>query len=120
MNKKNITLYLIGIVFPMIIFEFVYRFNDSGMRLPEWLLIKNFMNLRDGNIAEGKLMEKPRTTKHHVMSFFNGLPPAVIFDRLRQYSNRCLYMSQIFPARQNNKSENNNEPDFGKIAFSQY
>ena len=37
---------------------------------------------------ERNLLRRPRTTYSMVMGFFNNLPPAVIYDRLRQFVNR--------------------------------
>lgn len=50
-------------------------------------------------------IEKPTTSKNQVKSYFNGLPPALIYDRLRQYSNRLEYMSDIFPVKRKQSEE---------------
>lgn len=99
----------------------VYTNRDDGLTIAEKLtyvprefndLVRNIHNdyrrrrtEYEMSLSQGQSMLKPKTTKQNVMSFFNGLPPAVIFDRLRQYSNRCEYMSQIFPNRPNNNDK---------------
>lgn len=47
---------------------------------------------------------KPQTKHHDVMTYFNGMPPARIYDRLKQYSNRRKIMSDIFQPNQSNKT----------------
>lgn len=56
-------------------------------------------------------IEKPITTKNQVKTYFNGLPPALIYDRLRQYSNRLEYMSEIFPVKQQKESNEDTKSD---------
>lgn len=41
-------------------------------------------------------LPKPRTSHHDVMTYFNGLPPARIYDRLRQFSIRRKTLQDIF------------------------
>jgi hypothetical protein len=53
---------------------------------------------------------RPRTTIKDVMSYFNGMSPPLIFDRLRQFANRQQTMADIFPARKTS-ALNTEEPE---------
>jgi hypothetical protein len=59
---------------------------------------------------ERSKISKPQTKHHDVMTYFNGIPPARIYDRLKQYSHRRKIMSDIFQPKtndtQHNKSSN--------------
>jgi hypothetical protein len=74
------------------------------------------VKLKDCNTQEEKdNLVRPRTTIKDAMSYFNGMPPPLIFDRLRQFANRQQTMTDIFPAR----NVNTQHDEIGNNVLSQ-
>jgi hypothetical protein len=106
----------------------VYTNKDDGLSISEKLtyvprefndLVRHIHDLYRNKRTEFELklkncktqdekdsLVKPRTTIKDAMSYFNGMPPPLIFDRLRQFANRQQTMTEIFPVHNTNTQTN--------------